>query len=351
MESSRGRTCYEGILEYWISKYKLFKLEDFFIMKMQGTMNLKKKNIKKNSDIGKNGSMIKNSNTKKNDSIIKNSDMGMQDKMLTFLYKTKIGAVLLNYLTKPKVSEIAGKFLSTTVSCLIIDSFIKANKIDMRQFKKKKYLSYNDFFTREIRPECRPVMMDSDALISPGDGRITAYKITEESEFTIKNTVYSLKSLLQNEKLAQKFLNGYCVILRLSVDDYHRYCFIDNGKILLNVKIDGILHTVNPIANDNYHIYKENTREYTVIQSDNFKTIIQMEVGALLVGKIVNTKSSGCVLKGAEKGYFEFGGSTIVLFFEENTIKINDSILKNSAAGIETKIKYGEQMGEKCLIE
>lgn len=275
----------------------------------------------------------------------KNSMVKQQEKILKYLYTTRTGAKILKLITRPWISTLAGKFLNTRISCLFIDSFIKSNHIDMTQYKCKKYHSYNDFFTRVIKPKYRQIAADRNVLISPGDGKITVYKITEKSEFKVKNTLYTVDSLLKNHSLANEYIDGYCVILRLTVDDYHRYCFTDNGRIISNIKISGVFHTVNPIANDYYHIYKENSREYTIIQSENFGKIIQMEVGALMVGKIANTRTSGLVQKGVEKGHFEFGGSTIILFLQKDMVCIDNDIIDNSSNNIETIVKYGEQIG------
>ena len=104
----------------------------------------------------------------------------------------------------------------------------------------------------------------------------------------IKDTRYSLGELLEDDELAKEYMNGYWMIFRLTVDDYHRYSFIDDGKIIGNKYIKGRFHTVNPIANDYYPIYKQNSRSYTIIESKNFGKMIQMEVGAMMVGRIVN---------------------------------------------------------------
>ena len=129
----------------------------------------------------------------------------------------------------------------------------------------------------------------------------------------------------------------YVLYFRLAVDDYHRYSYVDDGQIVFHKKIKGIFHTVNPIANDYYPIYKMNSREYTVIDSNNFGRMIQMEVGAMMVGKIVNYKHS-IATKGEEKGYFEFGGSTVVLILKKETVKIDDDIINNSSENIETRV-------------
>jgi phosphatidylserine decarboxylase len=74
--------------------------------------------------------------------------------------------------------------------------------------------------------------------------------------------------------------------------------------------------------------------------------MIQIEVGAMLVGRIKNANKT-TFKKGEEKGYFDFGGSTVVLLVNKD-IKIDDDILAQSAKGIETKVSYGERIGEKC---
>lgn len=80
-----------------------------------------------------------------------------------------------------------------------------------------------------------------------------------------------------------------------------------------NIRISGILHTVNPIAVESVPVYHENTREYCLLKTERFGTLIQMEVGAMMVGRICNYHGPRYVKKGSEKGRFEFGGSTILL--------------------------------------
>ncbi len=268
-----------------------------------------------------------------------------QDKLLKLLYGTLAGRIILKFLTIPCLSKLAGAFLDSKPSCILIDPFIKQNKINMSDYIPKRYTSYNDFFTRRIKPERRPVEMSVKSLISPADGRISVYKIRKQSVFRIKNTKYTLNSILRDEKLAKEFENGYFIIVRLSVDNYHRYCNVDNGKILEYRFIPGVLHTVNPIANDYYKIYKENSRVYSIINSENFGKLIQMEVGALMVGRIRNKRHSGYIKKGQEKGKFEFGGSTVILIVKNENIMIDNDLIVNTYAGYETMIKMGEHIG------
>ena len=109
-----------------------------------------------------------------------------------------------------------------------------------------------------------------------------------------------------------------------------------------------MLHTVNPIANDVYPIYKENAREYSLLHSDTFGDILMMEVGALLVGRIVNHHEKATVVRGQEKGYFQFGGSTVVVLLKAGAAVIDEDILLNSREGVETVVRMGEKIGQAC---
>lgn len=272
-----------------------------------------------------------------------------QDRFLKTLYGSTLGRILLKPLVTPVVSNIAGAFLSTKCSCVLIKPFIRSNNIDMSQFEDIKYNSYNEFFSRKIREGARTVDMDSTHFISPADSKLTVLPITEDTRFMLKHTDYSVASLLKNGDLAREYHGGYAFIFRLTVDDYHRYCYVDDGTKERNFHIPGKFHTVNPIANDYYPIYKENTREYSILHSKHFGDIVMMEVGALLVGKIVNLHERAEVKRGQEKGYFQFGGSTVVLLTKANTVNVDEDILANSNEGIETIVKFGEKIGSIAL--
>jgi phosphatidylserine decarboxylase len=133
----------------------------------------------------------------------------------------------------------------------------------------------------------------------------------------------------------------------LTVSDYHRYCYFDNGTKEKNCFIPGKLHTVNPISYERYPIYKTNCREYTRLHTENFGDVMQMEVGALLVGKIVNYHQEHRFSRGEEKGRFEFGGSTIVLLFRKGSVRFDEELFRFSSQGLEKKVKMGEKIGEK----
>lgn len=268
-----------------------------------------------------------------------------QDRLLHEIYTSAVGRGVMKLFVNPVISSLGGLVLNSRLSTLLIPEFIKKNKINMEDYVEQYYNSYNEFFMRQIKKELRPIDGREEVIVSPSDGKVTAYRISDKLVVTIKNSKYTVASLLRNKELAKQYKGGYLVILRLTVDDYHRYCYPSDGCKGKNIHINGLLHTVNPIANDYVKIYKENTREYTVIETEKFGDIIQMEVGALMVGKISNYHQELEVTKGQEKGRFEFGGSSIVLILDSNKVKINKELLNNTENGYETMLRMGQAIG------
>lgn len=264
-----------------------------------------------------------------------------------FLYNTKIGRVILKIIILPCFSKIGGKFFDSRLSKLKIKSFIKKNKIDMSEYYSKDYRSFNDFFTRKIKPKKRKLITLPSVLISPCDAKLSAYKIDENLKLNIKNSVYKINDLVDCN-ISDNYKNGYALVFRLCVDDYHRYIFIDDGALDKYHFIKGKLHTVRPIAQETYPIFTQNQREWTILNTNNFGACTQIEVGALMVGKIVNHDVK-TFKRGDEKGYFKFGGSTIILLI--NDVTIDSDIVKNSLKGIETTVKLGEKIGRKKAIK
>lgn len=271
----------------------------------------------------------------------------LQDRFLQVLYGSRIGRMLLKPMVSPVVSRVGGKLLDTGVSRILIRPFIRSHSIDMTDYEDRRFTSYNDFFKRKLALGARRIDETPETLISPCDSRLSVYKIGENTSFCIKDTFYTVQSLLRDQKLAEKYAGGYIWVFRLCVDDYHRYVYADQGMVSGSRKIPGVFHTVNPAANDQFPIYKENTREYCLLRSENFGTILQMEVGALLVGKIENRPGKRKVGRGEEKGNFAFGGSTVILMTQAGKVIPDEDILRNSFHGMETRVKLGEHVGRK----
>ena len=153
-----------------------------------------------------------------------------QDRLLKFIYTHTATRLLIRPFLSPWVSKLGGTFLSTRLSAVAIRPFVEKNQINLSQYEKQEFASYNEFFTRKIKAEERPVEMDEEVLISPCDGKVSVYPICEKGKFEIKHTAYTAEQLLQDAHLAKHYYGGWIYILRLTVDDYHRYCYVADGK-------------------------------------------------------------------------------------------------------------------------
>lgn len=259
-----------------------------------------------------------------------------------FLYGTVPGRLALKVLTRPCFSKAAGRFLDSRLSRWLVPLFIKKHGIDMEGFEET-YRSFNSFFTRKRRAE--EVDITPGHFISPCDGHLSIYPISDGQAYNIKHVEYRLEELLKSRKLVKRYAGGTCLIFRLTPQDYHRYCYVSDGVVRRSRAIPGKLHCVRPIACGSVPVYAENSREYTELKTQRFGNLIQMEIGALLVGKICNYPRDGQVFQGEEKGYFEFGGSTILLLVEKGKLELSSKAAGLSGTGMETRVRLGELVG------
>ncbi|MDE6015804.1 MAG: phosphatidylserine decarboxylase [Acetatifactor sp.] len=265
--------------------------------------------------------------------------------ILWLLYRTVLGRMILKLLVQLKVSKVVGYYLSSRASRWIVPYYIRKHKIDMSDIKvpSEGFTSFNEFFTRKRETECFD--MTYGHLISPCDGFLSFVRITGDTVLDIKSTKYTMDDLLKDHELAGQFREGSALIFRLTPANYHRYCYVANGKIILHRKIQGMLHCVRPIAIRTVPVFAQNSREYQVLGTEHFGTVVQMEIGSLLVGKIRNDVSAlkfGYVQRSREKGYFEFGGSTIIILLQKNTICLNENLYKKQRSGGEIPVRMGE---------
>lgn len=271
--------------------------------------------------------------------------MSDKDSVLHFLYETVPGRLLLRPLTGRGLSALAGRFLDTRLSKPLIKPFLRGAKIDLGDYLPEDYGCFNDCFTRRIRPELRPLPEAESALMAPCDGRLSVCAVKGDTVLPIKQSRYTLPALLGSEKLARPFLDGLCLVFRLCVDDYHRYCYFDGGVKSENVFLPGKLHTVRPVALAAGPVFTENCRELTLMRTDHFGLAAQVEVGAMLVGKIENYHGAGPMTRGAEKGRFFYGGSTVVLLLQKGAAALRPDLLAASEQGRETRVRMGEEIG------
>ncbi|SEF57855.1 phosphatidylserine decarboxylase [Eubacterium ruminantium] len=267
---------------------------------------------------------------------------------LEFLYTTAPGRMILKPLSSRFVSKCTGRFLDSNLSHFLVPGFISKNDLDTSEFAETDFRTFNDCFSRKLKDNARPVDSCAENMISPCDGLLTVVPIKDGTVFPVKQSIYSVHDLLRDKKLSRRYKDGYALVYRLCVNHYHRYCYVESGRKSRNRFISGVLHTVRPIALRNRPVFIENCREYTCIKTENFGILTQMEVGAMLVGKIDNFSPGKCIVKrGAEKGTFLYGGSTIIVLVEQGRLNVDDYILEASRTGKETPVLYGQRIGTK----
>jgi phosphatidylserine decarboxylase len=169
--------------------------------------------------------------------------------------------------------------------------------------------------------------------------------------FIVKGKKFSLETLLQDSDLAKQYANGSMVIARLCPTDYHRFHFPCNCIPERSYNIAGDLFSVNPLAlRKNIHILSQNKRQITILHSKNFGKILFIEVGATYVGSIHQTFVPGePYAKGDEKGYFSFGGSSLILLFEPNCIQFDQDLIEASGQRMEIRGLMGQSMGRSLF--
>lgn len=267
-------------------------------------------------------------------------------KSVVFLCSSPFGRFLYNLTLFLQVPRIMGAFLRSPLSKFFIKGFVKKNNIDMSAFAGVKFKSFNDFFTRKDnsrKPELSP-----ETLISPCDSALSVFNIEENSTFKIKGFDYTLKDFFETDEFDKTFSGGNALIFRLAATDYHRYCYIDSGSLEKNHFLKGKLYSVQPVCCRTFKVYTKNRRSWTILHTQNFGDVAQIEVGAFSVGGIKNHHENYSFSKGEEKGYFDLHGSTIVMLFRKNTIKLDEEILAQTANGKETIVKYGQPIGKKA---
>ncbi len=270
-----------------------------------------------------------------------------KEKQAEFLYNSVAGRILLRLFVVSKTfSNIYAASRSRKKSVEKIQPFVEKYQIDMTDFEDVSYNSFSDFFERRIQPGKRPFSASKADLIAVADSKLSAFPIDENSKIMIKNSIYTVGELTGDNDVSSAYEGGICLVFRLTVDDYHRYCFFDSGSVAGIKTIKGCLHTVGPISSKRYKVYSENFRVVSELKTDNFGDSMYIEIGALLVGRIHNHEC-GSFKRGDEKGYFSLGGSTIVILLRKDTVKIDEDILEYSKQSIETRVRMGEKIGER----
>jgi len=270
---------------------------------------------------------------------------------LRWSYGNPLGGISLDaFVKRPFFSAWYGRRMSTPASAARVSPFISKYDLDPADFEAAadSYASFNEFFYRKLKPAARPVDPDESSVVFPADGRHLGFQRASEIENVfVKGQKFDLPAMLGDRALADRYADGALVLSRLCPVDYHRFHFPAAGVPGETRSIDGPLFSVSPIALRQRLAYLwTNKRAITELVTERFGRIILLEIGATCVGTIRQTYTPGePVAKGAEKGYFAFGGSSTLTLFEPGVIRLEDDLLEYSAKQIELYARIGSRMG------
>jgi pyruvate,water dikinase len=260
------------------------------------------------------------------------------------LYGTgPVQAVANRLVTQPWVSRLAAAPTRLPGSAKRIDGFVQAHGIDLSECSQRDWPSFAAFFTRRPRPGARPIDPNPAHLIAPADSKLLAAQIRPGLTVNVKGVPYSVPDLLGDAAPAAAFEGGWCLVFRLSVDDFHHYVYQAAGHTLTRRWIPGRLDTVGP-ASGRRPVLVRNQRLVSVLSTESLGLVGVVAVGALTVGRIVD-RGLDRFARGQTEGRFEVGGSTLVVLLEPGRVKLDPDIWELSQQGIETKVALGSRIG------
>lgn len=268
-------------------------------------------------------------------------------------YETVPGRLSLHALAKRGLfSRWYGWRMDRAASRAKVQPFIREFGLDPGEFADppESFRTFNEFFYRRLKPGARPVAADP-AAVFPADGRHLGFQdLSRADGFFVKGQKFRLEELLQSAELAARYAEGAMVLSRLCPVDYHRFHFPVGGVAGAARVLPGPLYSVNPIAlRRNIHIFAQNKRALCTIDSPDYGRVLMLEIGATCVGSMEYTYTPGqTVAKGAEKGFFKFGGSSTITLFEKGRIRLADDLVGQSREYRELYARVGDVMGTKA---
>lgn len=274
------------------------------------------------------------------------------ESFLRYAYGNPLGKIALHaFIKRPIFSHWYGWRMNRPASREKIAPFLQQYSLDPNEFAESadSYQTFNEFFYRKLKPSARPIDADPDSLVFPADGRHLAFaNAAEISSVFVKGQRFDLAALLGSEELAARYANGALLLSRLCPVDYHRFHFPVAGIPQATKVINGPLFSVSPIAlRQNLSYFWQNKRTITPLATPNCGTVLLLEIGATCVGSIHQTFRAGeRIEKGAEKGYFAFGGSSTILLFEPGRINITPDLLERSKQCTETYARIGMRFAQ-----
>ena len=275
------------------------------------------------------------------------------ESLLRWLYGTTAGSLFFRAaLNRPLCSRLCGWWQQSSWTRRQIRPFTERYRINLEELEHPldEYTSFNDFFIRRLKPDTRPCDPDPERLLSPADGKVLVYPQLESgAKLPVKSGTLTADALLAWAIDPIPYRNGAALVVRLAPYDYHRFHFPADGQAGETRMIEGDFHSVNPLALAREpNIFCYNRRNVCELQTSTFGKIAYIEVGALNVASIVQTYAPGPCERGVEKGFFQFGGSTIVLLFEPGAITFDDDLVNDSATGLEVHVRTASGLGRRA---
>ncbi|MBA2405856.1 MAG: phosphatidylserine decarboxylase [Bdellovibrionales bacterium] len=281
------------------------------------------------------------------------------DWFINFLYRSVAGKKVGSAFTNKLFSKAYGAFQDLPSSHRKVKPFIEKFHIPIHDYEpgsrpsldsSDSYRSFNEFFIRKFKLGKRSFVSEPDRMAAFAEARYVGFdSIDEKSVYPVKGHYLLAKDLVGNDQISKIFEGGPLLIARLCPVDYHRYHYPDNGKVLEHYPISGAFDSVNPLALQyKNQIFIQNERYVSILQTENFGRLAFIEVGAICVGKIVQThRWNKPFMRGEEKGYFLFGGSTVIVLGEKGAWKPSGDISMNTKNGIETYLHLGQEVAVK----
>ncbi len=280
------------------------------------------------------------------------------DAFIKLLYQSAAGKVLSPIFANKLLSKAYGQLQNRMVTQLKVPKFVKNFNIDLTLYEpgsvnvenqELSYKNFNEFFIRKFKKGKRNFVQEQTVIPACCEARYFGYdEVNDEVKVPVKGKFLNASQLIGDADKAKPFEGGPLVIARLCPVDYHRYHYPDAGKTIDSYPVHGQFHSVNPIALKNRpDIFIANERRVSILETKNFGKLAYIEVGAAMVGKIIQSHDeSKSFRRGQEKGYFLFGGSTVIVVGEKGRWTPSEDIVKNTHQGIETYLQLGEAMGQ-----
>ena len=271
--------------------------------------------------------------------------------VLRFLHNHALGRFLMrSLLSRTWASRLIAWPKQLRSSRKDIPPFVEQFELDESEFAKpvEDFTSFDDFIIRALKPGARPLCREPDALVSPADGQVAVQEtLSAATAFEVKGKTFTLERLVGDAKLAASFAGGSLAVVYLAPYDYHRFHYPLSGTLESIRRIGNRLFCVNALSlGSGFRPFDLNVRDIAIIRNPVTSRMLMVESGDFFVGRIVQTNGEpGEKERGEEKGYFGLGASTIVLIFEEGTVRFDEDLIEMSRKGIPSKLKQGEKIG------